>query len=68
MSEAQSPDEQQIKCPWCGEPVTRTNAADLDASVHEQIEFTCPNRRRRTGGRRSKSGASEGRADWAVLR
>jgi predicted RNA-binding Zn-ribbon protein involved in translation (DUF1610 family) len=46
VSESPSQDEQQIKCPQCGAPVTRTNAGDFDASGHERVEFTCPNHHR----------------------
>jgi hypothetical protein len=46
MSEPPRQDEQQIKCPQCGAPVTRTNADDSDATGPERIEFTCPNHHR----------------------
>jgi hypothetical protein len=46
MRESPSEDEHQIKCPQCGAAVTRTDAADTDASGPERIEFTCPNHHR----------------------
>lgn len=45
MSELPSQDEQGVKCPQCGAPVTRTNA-DFDASGPERVEFICPNHHR----------------------
>jgi predicted RNA-binding Zn-ribbon protein involved in translation (DUF1610 family) len=46
MSKSPSQDEQRIKCPRCGGPVTRTNSSALGASGPEQVEFTCPNHHR----------------------
>ena len=46
MSESPSQNEQQIKCPRCGAPVTRTSPGDSDASGPERVEFTCPNHHR----------------------
>ena len=46
MSKSASQDEQELKCPRCGAPVTRTNAAEFDASGAQRVEFTCPNQHR----------------------